>query len=117
MIRKRNSLFNRAKKRANQHLFQKYKKVRNKVTAILRLSKRTYFQSLSPHDSKQFWKSLKYVSKKETSIPLLSHNNTTATTDIQKANMLNEYFATCANQSQPALEGNDFLEYAVEMAV
>ena len=71
----------------------KYRKTRNKVTQMLRWAKRQFFMSLSTSDNKKFWKTIKVLSKSQCTIPSLSNNGTTATTDRDKSNMLNNYFA------------------------
>jgi len=80
---------------------------------MLRNGKKLFFQSLNCHNNKQFWKAKKYLRKQISSIPTLSHNNVTSSTDQDKANMLNSFFSTCFNRSQPALEAIDSLEYSL----
>jgi len=112
-IRKRNYLFKRAKRSGRPDQFYKYKKMRNRVTSMLRNGKKLFFQNLNPHNNKQFWKATKYLRKQTSSIPTLSHNNVTTSTDQDKANMLNSFFSTCFNRSQPALEAIDSLDYSL----
>ena len=59
--------------------------------------------SLSTSDNKTFWKPIKVLSKSQCTIPFLRNNGITATTDRDKSNMLNNYFASCWNKSMPPL--------------
>ena len=69
----------------------------------LRKSKQTYHDSLdkllssSDCNSKTFWKTSKQIlniGQTSTSIPTLHHNSTYAESDLEKAKMLNAYFAS-----------------------
>ena len=87
-IRKKNSLFKRAKSTGN---FRKYRIHRNRTLAELRVAKRAYFQKLNPKDPKSFWRAIKFLAKKPQSIPTLVQDTTVATTDSDKANLLNSF--------------------------
>ena len=90
---------------------EKYKRIRNRVTTMLRNGKKRFFQNLNPHNNKQFWKAMKYLRKQTSSIPNLSYNNVVSSMDQEKANMLNDYFSKCFNRSQPSLQTTDCLNY------
>ena len=90
-IRKRNYLFNRAKSSGRRDHVEKYKRMRNRVTTMLRNGKKLFFQNLNPQNNKQFWKAMKYLRKQTSSIPNLSYNNVMSSMDQEKANMLNDY--------------------------
>ena len=96
-------MFLRAKRSKNPTHFAKYKKIRNDVTTMLRSAKQNYFNSLTSANSKQFWKTVKLVSKQQETIPVLSQDNINAITDEEKSNMLNTYFSNCWNHSEPPL--------------
>ena len=64
----------------------------NKVTSLLRKAKHRYFQLLNPVDTKKFWKSVRYIDKKQSSIPVLQCNEVSYETDEQKASILNSFF-------------------------
>ena len=64
-MRKRDTLFKKS------GLSHRYKIARNKVTSLLRKAKHRYFQLLNPVDTKKFWKSVRYIDKKQSSIPVL----------------------------------------------
>lgn len=102
-MRKRNAMFQRAKRTKDPSLLGRYKKMRNKVLNMLRSAKQNYFNSLSTAKNKQFWKIVKLVSGQQSLVPTLSQDNTQATTDRDKANMLNEFFSKCWNYSEPPL--------------
>ena len=105
-IRKRNTAFQAAKK-SNFSDTSKYKKLRNQVTKLLRDSKATYLNRLDPSNSKLFWKTIKSLSKNESSIPTLLHNGAKVTSDSEKANVLNEHFVNCFNLSVAPLLPSD----------
>ena len=68
--------------------FDKYK-ARNKITAMLRESKRRYFEKLNPKKLKEFWK---YVNKQGSTILSLTNGvGQKATSGTEKANMLNVF--------------------------
>ena len=91
-IRKRDALFRKAKWCKNSSIFQKYRAARNRVTALIRLNKTKFFQSLRCSDSKDFWKAIKFLNKQETTIPTLIHNGSSYEASCDKANVLNCYF-------------------------
>ena len=65
----------------------------------MRKAKLKFFQSLDPAKPKPFWKAIKALSKDASVIPPLTHEGVTADSSLGKANMLNNYFATCFNRS------------------
>ena len=66
-------------------------------------AKAEYFRRLNPSNSKQFWKSLKYLNKQSSSVPTLNHNGSEHCTDPEKANILNSYFNECFNHTVPPI--------------
>ena len=86
-----------------------YKKMRNKVVKLLRHSKQKFISNIAYADTKTFWKSVKLLNKNRDTIPPLQcSNDTFAASDRDKANMLNDFFATCWNTSQPPLTEDMF---------
>ena len=55
----------------------------------------------APVDTKKFWKSVRYIDKKQSSIPVLQCNEVSYETDEQKASILSSFFSSCFNQSHP----------------
>ena len=108
-IKKKNLLYKQGKQSGN---LSKYRRMRNKVTSELRTAKRSYFQRLNPKNPKEFWKSIKFLNKKQSSIPTLTdEDGNEALTGSQKAEMLNSFFSKCFNRSSAPLEdwsGSDF---------
>ena len=84
----------------------KYKSARNKALKLLREAKRTYFAGLKPN-SKQFWKTVKLQTGNLSTIPTLKRGHVEASSDTDKATMLNEFFSECFNQSLPPLTTED----------
>ena len=90
-------LYKRAKLTGN---FSKYRAMRNKVTSELRSAKRSYFQRLNPKKPKDFWRAMKYLNKQQSTIPtLVDEHEVEATSNIEKADMLNSFFCKCFNPS------------------
>ena len=103
-IRRCNTLFKAHKRTKSSAAYQKYRAARNKVTAMLRLSKAKFFQKLKSQSSKEFWKIIKLFNKQESSIPTLRSVDGVEVTDAQdKATLLNSFFYTCFNNSSPPL--------------
>ena len=100
LIRKRNMLFKQAKQSGD---FSKYKKARNRAVSNLHAAKRRYFKELCPREPKRFWKAVKFLNKREKSIPTLKQGTEVATTNVDKANMLNLFFKSCFNTVFPPL--------------
>ena len=71
----------------------------------LRSAKQGYFGKLNPQKPKEFWKACKLLSK-TSSIPVLT-NNSTAYTNVDKAELLNSFFVSCFNKSHTPLDESD----------
>ena len=104
LIRKRNILYRKAKK--SQHLshFTQYKKIRNKVISLIRYNKMQYFNSLATASNKVFWKTIKQINKNRSTIPQLLHCDQLVSDDKHKADILNDYFASCWNTLEKPLD-------------
>ena len=96
-MRKRNRLFKK------EGMTTRFRKARNRVTSLLRKAKCQYFHHIMPNDSKKFWKSLRAINKKQSSIPALKSNGILFDSDEQKAIALNSFFSSCFNLSHPPL--------------
>lgn len=103
LISKRNVAFRKAKKSGKPSDVARYSKLRNKVVSVLRASKRRYFTGLNTSNKKQFWKTFKVATRKESLIPTLVHDNNEANSDKEKAEMLSNYFAKSFNTLVPPL--------------
>ena len=75
--------------------------MRNKITALIRSA--TYFATLKVSDTRQFWKAYKAFHKQFNSVPNLVHDGIEANTNIEKADLLNQFFSTCWNTEVPPL--------------
>ena len=53
--------------------------------------------------SKDFWKAVKNLNGSQCTIPTLNHSGETATSDNEKATMLNNFFSSCFNHSIPPI--------------
>jgi len=73
--------------------------LQNKVTGLLRKAKSKFLRNLRPLDAKQFWKAVNVFNCKEIPNPTLQYQSTTASTNRDKANVLNTFSADCFNHS------------------
>ena len=90
-IKKRNRVYKRAKQTGKVHLLQQYKKLRNDVVALLRKAKKEYLRKSSTQGCKQFWKTVKYFRKSShPSIPVLRSDSNEASSNVEKATLLNQ---------------------------
>ena len=111
-IKRRNLLYKKGKLRGNLSM---YKVMRNRVTSNLRKAKKAYFQNIDPKNPKEFWKLIKYLSKKQSSIPtLIDENGSEALTGLQKADVLNNFFSKCFNRLCAPLD--DWSESDIKLA-
>ena len=86
-IRKRNATFQAAKRTNKPEVHSKYKHLRNLVVKLMRSYKKFYMQRVNVANKKQFWKTVKYMNKKNPSIPELHHQDNTAKSELEKAEM------------------------------
>ncbi|MCG7868583.1 MAG: endonuclease/exonuclease/phosphatase family protein [Candidatus Thiodiazotropha taylori] len=106
-IRKRKRAFRKAKRTNLDSHWKKFKKLRNKVTTMIRDSKKSYYDKLADRlksstlSTKDWWSTLKgFINpNSNSSIPPLEHDNKIYTDECDKANILNKYF-----QSQTLLD-------------
>ena len=102
-MRKRNLMFQKAKRSNQASDHTKYRQMRNKITALIRSAKRQYFAMLNVSDTRQVWKAYKAIHKQFNSVPNLVHDGIEGNTDIEKADLLNQFFSTCWNTEVPPL--------------
>ena len=105
-MQKRNQLFRQAHRSGNTRLMSLYKLKRNEVTQLLRNSKKDYFKKMMPN-SKQFWKTVRLLKGGSKTIPTLLVNNHEASSDLEKVEVLSDYFRKCFNDSVPPLTPAD----------
>lgn len=108
-MRRRNAQYKNGKRTGD---FSKFRAARNRFVDLLRKSKKNYFAQLNPRDTKKFWKTIKSLNKTSQAVPTLSHNGVSTSEDMGKANMLNAFFSTCFNTSDPPLSEHDQNPYA-----
>ena len=109
LIRKRNLYFRKAHRSGNDGDRMIFKKLRNKVVAKLRHKKKAFFARMHPHGQKEFWKLVKFLNPKGNTLPTLVTATTTATLNLEKANLLNSTFMKNFNYSAPGLLTDDSL--------
>lgn len=99
-IRIRKRAFRKAKSTNRQNHWDKFRKLRNETVSFIRDAKRSYYEhlstklkssSLSPRD---WWNTLKHFisSKEKLPIPPLLCNGVTYFDDVEKSNILNDFF-------------------------
>ena len=102
LIRKRKRLFRKAKSTDDLVIWRKFRRCRNDVINHIRVSKQSCMDKMTEKlksdklhvTSKDWWSTLKYfISPNKTSgIPSIQYNNSIITDEIEKANLLNNYF-------------------------
>ena len=98
-IRSRNISYRRARKTAKPDHLDCYKKKRNIVANMLKTAKSNFFSQLDPSIPKSFWKIANYFTKQKCSIPVLkSEDGQSILDNVEKATLLNNYFAQCLLQ-------------------
>ena len=103
-IRKRNYYYRKYKHSQSHYHQNHYKKLRNKVITMLRQSKQKFFKTLHPNSNKAFWKAVNSLNKKDSVIPTLTFGGYAATTNREKAEVLNDHFTRCFNYAVQPLQ-------------
>jgi len=57
------------------------------------------------NNGERFWKTMKYLRKEHSTIPILQLDGKYADNELDKANVSKDYFSTCFNVSLPPLSG------------
>ena len=107
-LRKRNSVYRRARKTGHPSLWKNYTSLRNEVITILRKSKREHLK-VSRQGCKQFWKTVKSLKKAYNQIPTLKTDSIIASSNTAKASLLNNVFSQNFNTSTHRLTDIDFM--------
>ena len=91
-------LYKRFKASKCQDWLVKYKAVHNRVVSKIRSAKQAFFQSLcsTRNSPKKFWSTMRSLKPNKSSLSTtLSTGSITATSAVDKANLLNNFFASC----------------------
>ena len=100
-IKRRERYFTKAKRSCSQDWALRYKALRNVIVNKIRMAKKSFFEALAnPQSSKKkFWAVVRSLNPWSVLSPSsLSNGCTSATSDQDKANLLNDFFASCFNQ-------------------
>ena len=100
LMRKRKRLYDKYKRSKSITDFEIYKNIRNKITFEIRKSKKCQIEKLSEKlksneiDQNDWWKTLKsfITSGQPSTFPPLCKDDIVYTNDIDKANILNQFF-------------------------
>ena len=76
------------------------------MVALLRLNKNRFFRRLGSATSKEFWKAIKILNKRESSIPIRDNNGEKVESSCNKADLLSTHFYECFNMSVPLLDNH-----------
>ena len=106
-IRKRNNIYRKARTTACSSLWSKHVSLRNEVVHLLRQSKKNHLKRMSKLGSKQFWKTIKYMKKTSTQVPTLKNGTREASSNMDKASLLNKVFSQNFNNTIPPLSELD----------
>ena len=107
-MRKRNSVYRRARKTGCPSLWNKYTSLRNQVVNILRQSKREHLRKVSGQGCKQFWKTVKLLKKASSQTPTLKTDTDVASSNTAKTSLLNEVLSQNFNRTISPLANTDF---------
>ena len=81
--------------------WKKYTSLRNQVVHTLRQAKKDHLKKVSGQGSKQFWKTVKFLKKASSQIPTLNNGSIIASTNVDKASVLNEVLSQNFNSTVP----------------
>lgn len=100
-IAHRRRLYHKISKHNSSHLLPEYRRLRNKISAEVRRSKTNFFHSISS-SPRQFWSFVRSLFKSTDPIPPLVSSSSQVTSNIDKANLINNTFSsffTCSQSS------------------
>uniref|UniRef100_A0A1X7TC83 Reverse transcriptase domain-containing protein n=1 Tax=Amphimedon queenslandica TaxID=400682 RepID=A0A1X7TC83_AMPQE len=100
-IAHRRRLYHKISKHNSSHLLPEYRRLRNKISAEVRRSKTNFFHSISS-SPRQFWSFVRSLRKSTDPIPPLVSSSSQVTSNIDKANLINNTFSsffTCSQSS------------------
>ena len=106
-LRKRNWVYRKAKKTDCPSLRTKYKSLRNELVHLIRKAKKDHLKKMSKLGKKQFWRTVKFLKKTSSQVPTLKTESTTATSNVEKASLLNEVLSKNFNWDFPPLSELD----------
>ena len=105
--RKKRRLFQQSKKTGKVADYDKYRRFHNRFTNMLKQSKQRYLRGLRFLNKKHFWKAIKSLNQHKTSIPTLVEDNKFASSNSEKAEILNNFFSHSFNFTVPPLSFAD----------
>ena len=100
LIRKRQRLFRKARRTNDPILWQRFRRLRNKITSMIRLSKQNHIDKLAEKLKSEnlsfsdWWPTLKHFifPGQKSTLPPLQSNDELIIDDFERANLLNDYF-------------------------
>ena len=102
IINERESMYRKYKHSKSIDYLCKYKILRNTAVSMIRSSKQSFLSKLgSPSkDSKLFWSTINKIKPRSNTSSSLTDGSILASTNSDKANLLNKFFSTCFNDSK-----------------
>ena len=119
LIRKRKRLFRKARPTNDPILWQRFRRLRNKITSMIRLSKQNHIDKLAEKlksenlSSSDWWPTLKHFISpgQKSTLPPLQSNDELIIDDFEKANLLNDYFRDQTILDEANVEVPDIQDY------
>ena len=102
IINERESMYRKYKHSKSIDYLRKYKILRNTAVSMIRSSKQSFLSKLGSYskDSKHFWSTINKIKPRSNISSSLTDGSILASTNSDKANLLNKYFSTCFNDSK-----------------
>ena len=99
LMKRREYVYHRFKSSKCNSWWIKYKTLRNDIVSKLRTAKTSFFSNLATvwSDPKKFWAIIRSLKPHITSTEVFTDGLSTASTPMEKANMLNTFFSGCFN--------------------
>ena len=102
MIQPDERYYKRYKSSHSHDVLLKFKSLRNMIVSKIRTAKKEFFENLasSISDTKKFWSTIRSIQPRvDFSSCSLTNGSTTVSDHSDKATMLNNFFASCFNQT------------------
>ena len=103
-IRKRDYYFKKAKRTGDISARDRYNQLRNSIVSQLRQLKKDFFRKFENGSDSEFWKAARLLDDRRTSFLNLADGSDIVTSDVTKAELLNNHFANSFNKEVPPID-------------